>query len=304
MAKTFELIKDGSIKHNGCTLYKIKALADITNHGVKAGDIGGWVESENNLQSNEAWIGDAAMVYGDAVVSEKALVTEFAQVSGFAEIKGYAKVQGNAKILGNARVMGNCTIECYATVCGNAFVADFAIIRGRAQVSGEVQVKDNAKIWDHVNASGSAIIKGYAQVYGQAKVYGGTIAGNTIVYDYAKIGSRAYLNSGIFCGRAIITDHSDFALICNIGSRKGTTIAYKNDNIAQNTSQIEIICGCFKGDLQQFYNRVTEHYGGRNAGIAYRRYYKEYMAAIQLIEAKFTVKVKRKSRLLSWLSKS
>ncbi|WNN12473.1 UDP-3-O-(3-hydroxymyristoyl) glucosamine nacyltransferase [Chryseobacterium phage MA9V-2] len=301
MAKTFELIKDGSIKHAGRTLYKIKALVDIPNHGVNAGDIGGWVESENNLQSDEAWIGDAAMVYGDAVVSEKALVTEFAQVSGFAEIKGFAKVQGNAKISDKARIWGSCTVEDNVTIGGFTFIADFAIVRGFAKIAGEIQIIENARIWGHVKIYANAIIRGHAQIYGDAAIYGGTISGNTVVCDYAKIGSHVMLSYGIFKGRAVVTTPSDYAAIANIGSRNGTTIAYKTNVLAQRPSQIEIICGCFTGDLQQFYNIVRRQYGGHNVGIAGRRYYKEYMAAIQLIEAKFSVKVKRKGRFLAWL---
>lgn len=51
------------------------AVKDIvTPHfTVKAGDLGGFVEKEENLDDN-AWVSDDAMVYDNAMVSETAVV--------------------------------------------------------------------------------------------------------------------------------------------------------------------------------------------------------------------------------------
>jgi hypothetical protein len=79
-------------------LYRIRALIDIPSHGVKVGDVGGWVESEDNLShEGEAWIRDSARVYGSALIAENALVT------GEAHVSGRAVVFGNAQIAGSAR---------------------------------------------------------------------------------------------------------------------------------------------------------------------------------------------------------
>lgn len=60
--KKYELVKSESIVHNGRTLYRIRALREFTiSRGVaiKVGDIGGFVESENNLsQEDICWIFD------------------------------------------------------------------------------------------------------------------------------------------------------------------------------------------------------------------------------------------------------
>ena len=49
MSKKYALIKSDSIVFNGVTLYRIKALRDIDESFIKKGDIGGYVESKNNL---------------------------------------------------------------------------------------------------------------------------------------------------------------------------------------------------------------------------------------------------------------
>ena len=71
----------------GVTLHRIRALVDIARYGVKAGDLGGWIESEANLDhKGEAW------VFGEA------------WVSGEAQVSGKARVSGEAWVFGEARV--------------------------------------------------------------------------------------------------------------------------------------------------------------------------------------------------------
>lgn len=62
--KKYELT-DETIKIGGHTLYRIKALVDFGN--VKAGDIGGRIEKEENLaQDGNAWVSGDAWVSCDA----------------------------------------------------------------------------------------------------------------------------------------------------------------------------------------------------------------------------------------------
>ena len=48
-------ILEDSITVDGHILHRIQADRDIPYHGVKVGDIGGWVENPNNLQ-DDAWV--------------------------------------------------------------------------------------------------------------------------------------------------------------------------------------------------------------------------------------------------------
>ena len=85
--KKYELT-DEFIEHwSGKKLYRIKAL--VSFGVVVAGQLGGFIESEQNLDqslSGNAW------VYGDAQVS------------------------GNAQVYGNARVYGNAQVRSYAVI--------------------------------------------------------------------------------------------------------------------------------------------------------------------------------------------
>ena len=102
-AKKYRLTEN-HIKIGGKILYQIEALKDFGD--VKAGDLGGYIESEKNLsQDNDAW------VYGNAQVSGDARVDGNAQVSDNARVYGDAKVFGDAQVFGSAQVFGNAEIK-------------------------------------------------------------------------------------------------------------------------------------------------------------------------------------------------
>lgn len=88
---------------NGTTLHRIRALKDFGY--VEAGDLGGWIEKEENLSHDgRCWVYGTARVYGDAQVSGDAWVYGTARVSGNAQVSGYARVFGNAWVAGDAEI--------------------------------------------------------------------------------------------------------------------------------------------------------------------------------------------------------
>lgn len=116
-------------------LRRIRALRDIPRYNVQAGDLGGWIETENNLsQDGDCWVGDNAWVSGNAWVADDA------------QVKGSAWVKGSATIYGNAWVGGNARVDDNARVRGNARVKDNAHMGGYAVVSGNVCLQISAVI--------------------------------------------------------------------------------------------------------------------------------------------------------------
>lgn len=100
--KKFELTTDSKI-FCGKKLFRIKAL--VSFDVVRKGDVGGYVESENNLSDEgNAWVYknalvyDNARVYGDAWVYENACVSGDARVyvdADYATIKGFGSGNRN-----------------------------------------------------------------------------------------------------------------------------------------------------------------------------------------------------------------
>lgn len=93
--KKYELTGD-FIEILGRKLYRIRALRDFSN--IKTGDLGGYIENENNLSHDgDAWVYDNAKVYGDALVGCDASIYGYAKVYGDADIKSdldYATISG------------------------------------------------------------------------------------------------------------------------------------------------------------------------------------------------------------------
>ena len=99
----------------GVTLHRIQALKSFGN--VTKGDLGGWIESEDNLShSGDCWVYRYARVFGDA------------------EVFGYAKVFGNARVFGKAWVYGDARVYGGAWVCEDAWVSGDAWVYGKARV--------------------------------------------------------------------------------------------------------------------------------------------------------------------------
>ena len=137
--KNFKLRTDLTIKVGLKTLYRIEATKEITKFGVKVGDLGGYIEKEENLSGN-AWVSGNALVSGNACVYGNAKVYGNANVSEDAWVSGDAEVYGNAKVYGKAWVSSEANVSGNAMVFGNAFVSGDAWVSGDAQVSGNAEV--------------------------------------------------------------------------------------------------------------------------------------------------------------------
>jgi len=117
--------------------HRIRYKIDIPPH-VKAGDLGGWIESYANLsQEGRAVVLDEAHVWGDAVVKENALVSHGAYISEHAVICGHCEVTNAATVKGNAEIADTAEICDNAYVAGNAKIQGIAKICGRAEVTGD-----------------------------------------------------------------------------------------------------------------------------------------------------------------------
>lgn len=142
----YELTDEVNVNPYGQTLHRIRALKDFGN--VHAGDLGGWIESENNLsQTGNCWVYDDAEVFDNAQVTEDAKILGHARVFNNARIHGTAKVYGSAEIYHNAHIHGNAKIWNYANIYGNAEICGDARICNSVYVCGDARVCNNTHLW-------------------------------------------------------------------------------------------------------------------------------------------------------------
>lgn len=189
MQKKYELIKTNkyvvkdNLEQSRAYLYQVRALKNFGN--VKAGDLGGYVESEYNLsQQGNAWICGEAKVYDNAMVYDNAIVG------------GDARVYGCAEIYGNALVGGNAEVYDEAKVYEDAAVYDKAKVRGLAQICGGARVVDKTEV------------RGYAKVYGKTEIGGGAVVDAELLFETVSISGNVRIESEgkIGIGRTFIRD--------------------------------------------------------------------------------------------------
>lgn len=163
-------------------LYRIKALRDFKCKGtpVRAGDLGGYVECEDNLShEGTCWVFDDAKVYDSAKVYGDACVSDSADVSAYAEVYGQAVVSDNAVVSGLAKVYDS------------AKVFEMGYVIGRSDVSGEVGISGTSTVSD-------SIASGYAYITGDSYISEGAIVSGNVRGD------------AIICGDAVIETSGDF----------------------------------------------------------------------------------------------
>lgn len=142
--KKYELT-DETIVFRGRTLHQIRAIRAFSN--IKAGELGGWIEKEENLSHNgNAWVAHDANVCENAYICDNAVVADRAAVYGNARIAGDAVVLNFAIVCENAMVYGKAIIHDAAMVFGNAEIYDYADIGGNSAVFGKVVIFGNAEI--------------------------------------------------------------------------------------------------------------------------------------------------------------
>ena len=131
--KNYELTNIAK-KINGHVVYRIKCINEFKcqDKVIKVGQLGGFVESYDNLSDN-AWIDDDSVVYGDS------------EVSGNAYVCGNSIVHGSALVFDEAYVCDDAEICENAWVFGRAYVSK-SLIFGSAKITGNVEIKRHVKI--------------------------------------------------------------------------------------------------------------------------------------------------------------
>lgn len=185
----FELVKDNTkIAYNSngeeITLYQIRALRDFTcpyklnpdgeildQTLVKKGELGGYVEKEENLSHEEGcWIFEEA------------------------EVRDNARVEGNARLVGRSLVKDNAVVKGYSCLATNAYVWGNAVLDGATQMKGYVSIGGNS------TTNGYVCIHGECQVRCDSVLDGHIFLNGTVVVENAKLTGIIHL-----CGQYYVT---------------------------------------------------------------------------------------------------
>lgn len=192
-------------------VYRLLALCDIPEHGVKAGDLGGLVTSKTTLShKGSCWIAKDAEVFGWVEVSQNAYIGDNVSVRSGNNVYG-TYIYENAKITGDAVVeMANyadgfkairaCYIYGHAHIYGNATLQNVSEVSGNVKIHGNSRLKGVKEITDEAEISGDAFldcdiivigkttITGKARINEKATIRNSNISGDVIVPKYETVG--------------------------------------------------------------------------------------------------------------------
>lgn len=153
-------------------LYRIRAIRDFDD--VKSGDLGGYVEHEDNLSHRGmSWLYDNSMAFDNATIEDD------------------AKLYDNAVVFEN----GAC--------CGKSVMRNQSLLFGNACLHQQSELKDFARVYDSCDIAGASIIGGFAECFG-SKYYidykflaGATSEQNEKSISYCETQSRYIRNQSI-----------------------------------------------------------------------------------------------------------
>ena len=178
---------------------------------------------------------------------------------------GYVEKEGNLDQENDAWVFGDAWVSDNARVFGDARVSGDAWVSDNARVSDDAWVSDNAWVSSNAWVSGDALVSGYAWVSGDARVFG-----NARVSGDAWVSGNAWVS-----GDADIENDNEHCGFDGFGSCNRHTHAYMTKE-----KKVEIICGCFRGSIEEFEKKVEETHSGTV-------YEKQYKSIINVIKIKF-----------------
>ena len=135
-------------------------------------------------------------------------------------------------------------------------------------LSGDAWVYGNAQVCGDAKMSGNAWVSGDAQVYGDAQV-----SGNAWVSGDAKVSGNAQVS-----GDAKVSNNNEHCGFDCFGSANRHTHAYKTQS-----GKVEIICGCFRGSIEEFEEQVKKTHQGNE-------FERQYMAIAEVIKIKLGLK--------------
>lgn len=212
--KKFELDYSSSTTYQGRTLYRIKALKTFTTTSgdiIREGDLGGYVQSEVNLdQRGASWIFKGALaidesrVLNDAQLHHDALIKDKAVIECRASAHNNVTIAGQAHVSGQAVVTRNAQIKNHADVHGKAFITDNAIVSGYATITDKAQVHDHAIVSDNAFVAQNATVSDHAKISDYARILDNSkIEEKATICDFARIEDDAKIS-----GDATVCDHA------------------------------------------------------------------------------------------------
>ena len=161
--KKYELTEEKRVMPTGEKVYRIKALRDFdtTYKPVKAGDLGGWVQSEDNLShEGNCWLFDDAAGYQNSKRTGNAVGYNRSRQYGDSRQFGNSEQYGDSLQFGNSRQYG----ESLQYDCSRQY--------GDSQQYERSQQYGNSRQFGCSQQYGCSRQFGWSRLFGSSQQYG------------------------------------------------------------------------------------------------------------------------------------
>lgn len=169
--KKYELTKT-KYDHFGIILHRIRALRNFGD--VKAGSLGGFVQSEDNLSHDgTCWIYNNALVYLEATIKDDAKALDECWIWNRATLRERATAKHKCFLSGDVDVFGQAVIKDEACCTDFSKIFYKCVVRERAGVSGKAWCHGKSELSGFSRAAGDAELTGTFKLRGNGKVFSG-----------------------------------------------------------------------------------------------------------------------------------
>lgn len=124
-------------------LFRLRALRNFGE--VRKGDLGGLVQSEENLShEGNCWVHENAKAIEESRVSDHAVLFDHSLAKGQAQVSGLGRLYGHSVVEGLAVVEDLAQVYDWCLVTGGSRVSDDAYLGGAVTLEGMVMVQEAA----------------------------------------------------------------------------------------------------------------------------------------------------------------
>ena len=160
--KKYEILMDeeNTIECEGHILHRIKALRDFND--VREGDIGGYVENENNLShKGSCWIYDEAKAMDNSRMYDNSIICD------------YSTMYDNSRMYDNSIMHDNSIMFNNSIMCDDSEMHDDSELHGNSAMYNNSimfdnsSMHDNSIMYDNSEMYGDSTLKNNSRLYGK-----------------------------------------------------------------------------------------------------------------------------------------
>lgn len=279
---------EDKIKYGGRILYRIVALRDFSD--VKAGDRGGYVQSERNLsQQGDCWIYDEAMAMDNTLVAQNAKMYHSAKLWGSAKMTNFAEIHNKAQMFNKSFMGGHARIFGESMMYDCSKILDLAEMHGCSCIMNNASMYDDSSMYDYSIMCGTAEMHGGSEMHDKSSMFDNArIHGNTKLYGIVHLSGNTEIR-----GDAVIRSIYDYIVFKNWWSSGRYFVWTRSNNM--------YTVGCFYGTGEELIMKAYQD--SELSGQEYERIVRYVEGILNLKRAEKKKKISFIKRLLKYLTK-